>query len=118
MRRRQLHDAVAQADLLGALARCGEEHLGGGRMRILFKKMMLDLPGIVVAEPVGQFDLVERVMIELPFVVRPPWARKLQLVENAKFHAPSPDLLTSIPPEVGRSVKVPGGCSAVWFGDL
>src|SRR4030081_2165467 len=40
MRRRQLHDAVGETDALGPLAGGGEEHLGGGRMRILFEEMM------------------------------------------------------------------------------
>jgi len=40
--RRQLHDAVTQADLFGALARRPKKHLGRRRMRILFEEMMLD----------------------------------------------------------------------------
>ena len=64
VRRRQLHDAVAQADVLGPLAGRAEKHLRGRRVRVFLKEMVLDLPGIVVAEPVGQFDLIERVLIE------------------------------------------------------
>ena len=62
--RRQLHDAVREADLLGALARRGEKHLGGRRVRIFFEKMVLDLPGEVVAQPIGEFDLIERILVE------------------------------------------------------
>ena len=50
---------------------------------------MLDLPGIVVAEPVGQFDLIERVLIEPMLAARFPRARQLQLVKYAEFHARS-----------------------------
>ena len=82
----ELHDAVAEPDVLGALAGGAEKHLGRRRMRVLLEEVVLDLPGVVVAEPVGQLDLVERVLIELAFVVRPPRARQLQLVEDAEFH--------------------------------
>ena len=50
---RQLHDAVRQADLLGALACRPEKHLGGRRVRIFLEEMVFDLPGEIVAEPVG-----------------------------------------------------------------
>ena len=72
----ELHDAVAEPDVLGALAGGAEEHLGGRRVRIFLEEVVLDLPGVVVAEPVGQLDLVERVLIELALVVRAPWARQ------------------------------------------
>ena len=84
--RRQLHDAVRQADLLGALACRAEKHLGRRRVRIFLEEMVLDLPGEVVAEPVGQFDLVERVLVEAQLAVRLPRARQLQLVKNAELH--------------------------------
>ncbi len=84
--RRQLHDAVREPDVLGALARGTEKHLGGRRMRIFFEKMVLDLPGIVVAEPVGQLDLVERVLVEPQLAARLPRPRQLQLIENAELH--------------------------------
>jgi len=82
----QLHDAVSEADLLGALARRAEEHFRCGRVRILFEKMVLDLPGIVVAEPVGQFELVERIVVEPQFAAGLPRARQLQFVEYAELH--------------------------------
>ncbi len=55
-------------------------------MRILFEKMMLDLPGIVIAEAVGQLDLVERILVEPQLATRFPRARQLQLIENAELH--------------------------------
>jgi hypothetical protein len=60
--RRHLHDSVSQPDILGALARRGEPNLRRRRMRILFEKMMLGRPHVVVAEPVREFDLVQRVL--------------------------------------------------------
>ena len=84
--RRQLHDAVREADLPGALARCGEEDLGGRRVRIFLEKVVLDLPGKVVAEPVGELDLIECILVELELALGRPRARQLQLVEYAEFH--------------------------------
>ena len=75
-------------------------------MRVLLQEMVLHLPGVIIAELVGQLDLVKRILIQLPFVIRPPRARQLQLVEDAEFHGLSPDLLPSIPPDTGQSVKL------------
>ncbi len=72
--RRQLHDPVTQADLLGALRGRAEKHLGRRRVRILLEEMMLDFPRVIVAEPVGQLDLVERVAVERKFAALLPWA--------------------------------------------
>src|SRR5262249_55852413 len=90
--RGQLHDAMRQADLFGALARRGEKHFGCRRVRILLEKVVLDLPGEVVAKPVGELDLVERVLVELELALRRPRARQLQFVEYAELHTiPSSD---------------------------
>ena len=58
----------------GALARRGEEHLGRRGVAVLLEEVVLDLPGVVVAEPVGQLDLVERVLEQLVLVVSLPTA--------------------------------------------
>jgi hypothetical protein len=102
----QLHDAVAKPDVLGALRGGGQEHLGRRGMGVLLQEMMLHLPGVIITELVGQLDLIKRILIQLPFVIRPPRARQLQLVEDAEFHGLSPDLLPSIPPDTGQSVKL------------
>ena len=46
----ELEDAVAEPDVLGALAGGGEKRFRRRRMRIFLEEMMLDHPGIVVAE--------------------------------------------------------------------
>ena len=86
----KLDDAVAEPDVLGALAGGGEEHLGLRRMRILLEEMVLHLPCVVVAKPVGEFHLRQGVLIKLPLVVLRPGARQLQFVEYAEFHAAPP----------------------------
>src|SRR3954447_13526904 len=90
MVRRQLHDAVTEADVLGALAGRREEDLGSGRVRVLLEEVVLDLPRVVVAKLVGQLDLVERVLHELVFAARAPRLRELQLIENAELHGVVP----------------------------
>jgi hypothetical protein len=59
-RRRCLDDAVAEADVLGALRRGGEEDLRRGRVAVFLEEVMLDFPDIVDAEGVGELDLLER----------------------------------------------------------
>ena len=59
--RRQLDDAVAEPNVLRALARGGEEDLRGRRVRILLEEVVFDLPRVVEAQFVGEFDLIERV---------------------------------------------------------
>src|SRR5262249_47400277 len=51
---------------------------------------MLDHPGIVIAEPVSGFELRQSILIESELVALSPWARQLQLVEDAEFHDVSP----------------------------
>jgi len=53
---------VPEADLAGALGRGGQEDLGGRGVRVLLEEVVLDLPGVVDAEPIGQLDLRERVL--------------------------------------------------------
>ena len=71
----QLEDAVAEPDALGALAGGGEEDLRRGGVRVFLQEVVLDFPGVVVAERVGELELGEGVLIELVLAVRPPRPR-------------------------------------------
>jgi len=71
---RELDDAVAEADALRALGRRAQEHLGRRAVRVLLEEVVLDAPGVVEAEPVGQLDLAERVLQELVLASLTPWA--------------------------------------------
>ena len=84
--RGELHDAVAEADVLGALAGRGEEHLRRRGVRVLLEEVVLDLPRVVVAEPVRQLDLVERVLDQVVLAVGGPRPRQLVLVEDPELH--------------------------------
>jgi hypothetical protein len=77
---------VAEADLLGALAGGGEEDLRLGGVGILFEEVVFDLPGVVVTEFVGQFDLGQGVLVELLLGVWFPGAGTLQFVKDTEFH--------------------------------
>ena len=70
----ELHDAVAEPDVLRPLAGRAEEHLRRRGMGILLQEMVLDLPRVVVAKPVRQFDLRQRILIQRLLVARLPRA--------------------------------------------
>ena len=77
---------MAEADVLGALAGGGQEHLRGRAVAVFLEEVVLDLPGVVVAELVGELDLVERLLEQHVLGVVVPRPRQLQLVEDSEFH--------------------------------
>ena len=83
------HDAVAEADVLRALAGGGEEDLGRRRVAVLLQEVMLDLPDVLDPQRVGELDLVERILDQTMLgavVPRPP---DLVLVEDPELHQPA-----------------------------
>jgi hypothetical protein len=86
----ELEDAVAEPNLPGALTRRSQERFRRRRMRILFQEMMFHDPGMVVAEPVGDLELRQRILVKAEFVALLPRTRQLQLIEDAEFHDVSP----------------------------
>src|SRR5439155_5456465 len=104
----KLANAVTEPDVFGALAGGGEKGFRRRRMRIFFQKMMFNYPGIVVAEPVGGFELRQRVLIKLQLIAGWPRARQLQLIKDAEFHvvAPRAGLLLSAVYSRGRMSPV------------
>jgi len=48
---------------------------------------MLDFPRVVDAEPVGELDLVERLLEQALLAVRGPRSRELVLVEDSESHS-------------------------------
>jgi hypothetical protein len=85
---RHQRDAVAEADLPRALRACSEKNLGRGGVRILLEEMVLDLPDILDAEPVGELDLVERLLTQALLRILVPRLRQLVLIEEPEFHPP------------------------------
>ena len=84
--RDHLPDAVAQADGFCARRGGGEENLRRRGMGIFVEEVVLHFPGVVVAEPIGQRDLVQRLMKQIALVALVPGPRQLQLVENSEAH--------------------------------
>src|SRR6185503_19911137 len=83
---RELDHPGAKADARGPLARRAEEYLRRRGVRVLLEEVVLYLPGVVVAEPVRQLDLRQRVL-EQPILALPaPRPRKLMLVEDPESH--------------------------------
>ncbi len=58
-RRRQMHDAESQPDVLGPLARSRQEHLRRGGVTVLLEEVVLGEPDGGEAGLVGGLDLVE-----------------------------------------------------------
>ena len=78
---------MAQPDLARALGTGGEEDLGRGGVRVLLEEVVLDLPGVVDPEPVGELYLVEGLVEEAELVSLLPGAWQLVLVEDSELHA-------------------------------
>ena len=73
------------------LVRCddrGEEHLGRRGVRELGQEVVLDLPHGVEAEPVGELDLLERLVVAAVLAALVVRLRRLQLVEEVELHRP------------------------------
>jgi hypothetical protein len=65
---------------------------------VLLEVVVLDLPYAVEAHPVGQLDLLQRVLEQLVVrALRPPGTRVLVLVEDAE--ARGADIFSSRPPQ-------------------
>src|SRR5262249_43268598 len=84
--RRHQADAVAEPDALGALRARREEDFRRGGVRIFLEEMVLDFPGVVDAELVGELDLLEGFLQQAVFGTVVPRPRQLMLVENAELH--------------------------------
>jgi hypothetical protein len=95
--RRQLHDPMAETNPLGALTGGGEEDFGRRGVRVLLEEVVLDLPHRVVAEAVGELDLLERALQQAILAVLVPGARKLVLIEDSELHGSSTSVATSRP---------------------
>src|SRR6516165_9642769 len=101
---------MAQSDALRTLRARREKHLGGRRVRIFLEKMVLDLPGIIDAEAVGELHLIERLLVNAVLVTRLPGPRNLMFVKNAEFH--SGLRFPLMPPHAARARRTWRGASS------
>jgi hypothetical protein len=58
-------------------------------VRVLLEEVVLDLPGVVDPQAVGQLDLVEGVLEQAQLAAGFSRPRKLVFIENAEFHRAS-----------------------------
>ena len=76
---------MLETNVFRPLGRCTKENFRGQLVRILLQQVMRDLPGVVIAKPVCQLDLVESILVKLTLGVGLPWTRDLELAENAEL---------------------------------
>jgi len=79
-------DAVAKADVFRLTGGSRQKYFRCGGVGILFEEVVLHLPRIIIAQPVGENDLVQRLLEEPVFPVLAPRARQLKLVKDPKAH--------------------------------
>ena len=84
--RDDLADAVAEPDVRRTGRSRGEEHFRRGGVAVFVKEMVLDLPRIVEAQPVGEHHLVQRFLHQPVLGALGPGPRQLQFVEDPKAH--------------------------------
>ena len=64
---RQQRHAETQSDVPGGLSQRADHHLGRGAVRLAFAEVVLDEPGDVEPELVGQLDLLQRIPVRALF---------------------------------------------------
>ncbi len=79
-------DAVSEPDILRPLRARREKYFRRRGMRIFLEEVMLDFPGVVDAEFVGELDLIERILEQLQLIALFPGTRQLMLIEDAELH--------------------------------
>src|SRR5207244_2599553 len=120
---RQEHDAVPDADLPCPLRDGREEDLGRGGVGELREEVVLDRPHGVEAEPVGERDLLERLVVAAVLAARVVRLRDLELVEQVELHRRLPAVVRNAPGPPGRaselcaapSVSVPPAAMPAWM---
>ena len=79
---RELDNAMAEADATCALTGGAEEYLRRRGVRVFLEEMVLNLPSIVIAEPVCEFELGKCISVEVALAGGTPGLGQLQFVEN------------------------------------
>ena len=102
----------SQPDLLGDLGERPEHDLGGRAVGAALAEVVLDVPGGLEAQAVGQADLLEGLAVgallglALPDGVGPgPWPRDVDLVEQVELHL---HRLPRCPAQADRSLSSRG----------
>ena len=70
--RDHLTDSLSNADIFGLGGCEGQKNFRGRGVGIFLQKMMLHLPGVIKAQPVGQHHLLQRFVKQFMFIARVP----------------------------------------------
>src|SRR6266851_9525795 len=89
---------MADMDLPGAPSGSGEEHFGGGVVRIFLEEMVLVGPDVVEAKTVGDLHLGQRMLDHPVLGLGIPRAWQLQLVDQAELHGMCLPCASSVSP--------------------
>src|SRR4030095_14877879 len=94
--RRERH-AETEPDALGDLRERAEQHFRRGAMRTPLAEVVLHRPDRVEAEPVGELDLLDRLVVGAPLALAlaprmrlPPRLRCVHFVEQVELHRVPP----------------------------
>ena len=81
-----LTDPEPDPDVLRAGRQRGEEHVGCRAVGVLVEEVVLHRPRVLDTEPIGQLDLLDRLLDELVLRTIAPRLWQLELVEHAEAH--------------------------------
>ena len=87
-----LNNAVAEPDVLRALAYRRQEHFRGAGVGVFLQEVMLHFPDVFDAEAVRQLALIQRILKQGQFRPFFPGSGQLVFVEDAESHETSLDL--------------------------
>ena len=76
--------------VLVSAAQAARNTSGRGGVGVFLQEVVLDLPGVVVAEPVGEHDLLQRLVEQPRLVALVPGLGQLVLVEDPEPHGRPP----------------------------
>ena len=80
---------MAHADGAGQRRAGGQEHLRRRGVGVFLEEVVLHLPGVVEAQPVGEHDLLQGLVEQPRFVAVVPGLGELVLVEDPEPHRPT-----------------------------
>src|SRR5208282_5590411 len=78
---------MRDADVAGALSYRAVKNFGCGAVRVFLEKMMLDFPHVVEADSVRQFDLRERLPVDVVFAERVPGPWSFHFIQQPELHS-------------------------------
>ena len=103
----QNNDGMAETQILGALAGCGEEGFRTAGVRVLAHEMVFHEPGAVKAQGVGEANLIQCFMINLGLAAA-EMGRYGEFVEEINIHRVGASMTStaSTPPQMYERLQI------------